>query len=170
MWLHTLLLIHKETLSGCRARSGTLLARDSARTLADAGVVGTEAPSAASNDGSEERCGDGSTGAHGVAGVGGGASREPSMDLSSSGTAQSVRTERSAHGGRGARRGTAAAAGARATRRRGRGGGVAFRRAARARVPDHHLHDGRGAAGRARGLVYLQPARSSQVGAAAPGV
>ncbi len=51
-----------------------------ANSRAGCGGVGcTEAPSAASNDGSGERCGDGSTGAQGVAGVVGGASREPSM-------------------------------------------------------------------------------------------
>ena len=48
-------------------------------TESSAGVVGTEASAVASKDGSGERCGDEAAVAHVVAGVGGGASRQPSM-------------------------------------------------------------------------------------------
>ena len=43
------------------------------------GVGGTEAPSAASEDGDGERRGDEAAGAHVVAGVGGGGAIEPSI-------------------------------------------------------------------------------------------
>ena len=51
---------------------------------------GTEAPTAASKDGSAERCGDEASGAHGVAGVGGGASRQTSLWAASTRSAERV--------------------------------------------------------------------------------